>query len=68
MKRFFKKVFKSNNPSLGSINGPGTAISTSTRITSTTDLMPSISNSDATASALVTVGVSMSVQLRPSLV
>ena len=70
-KRFYKKVFKSKNLSLGSIHGPGPATSTSTDITSTTDLMPSISTSDEideTASALlqVTTGVSVSVQYRPS--
>ena len=65
MKRIVKKVFKSKNLSLGSIHGPGPATSTSTHITSTTDLMPSISTtSDETANALVTAGVSVSVQLR----
>jgi hypothetical protein len=66
MKRIYKKVFKSNKPSLGSIYGPGPATSTSTLITSTTHLMPFIPASDATASAQVTAGVSVSVQLRPS--
>ena len=68
MKRIFKKVFKSKEPSLGSIQGPGPAISTSTLITSTTDFMPSVQvhGSDATARAQVTAGVSVSVQLGPS--
>jgi hypothetical protein len=66
MKRSHEKAFKSKIPSLGSIHGPGPATSTSTLITSTTDLMPSIPASDATASAQVTAGVSVSVQLRPS--
>jgi hypothetical protein len=63
MKRIYKKVFKSTGkkPSLGSIHGPGPATSTSTLITSSTDLMPSIPASDATASAQVTAGVSVSV-------
>jgi hypothetical protein len=60
MKRIYKKVFKSKKSSLGSIHGPGPATSTSTHIT---DLMPA---SDATASAQVTAGVSVSIQLRPS--
>jgi hypothetical protein len=62
MKRIYRKVFKSK-PSLGLIHGPGPETSTSTLIT---DLMPSIPASDATASAQVTAGVSVSVQLRPS--
>ena len=66
MKRFYKKVFKSDKPSLGSIHGPGPATSTSTLITSIDDLMPSIHASDATASTQVTAGVSVNVQLRPS--
>ena len=68
MKRIYKKVFKSKKPSLGSIHGPGPATSTSTVITSTTDLMPLIPacDSDATVSAQVSAGVSVSVQLRPS--
>ena len=66
MKRFYKKVFKSEKPSLGSTNDHGPATSTSTHITSTTDLMPSIHGSDATASAQVIVGFNVSVQLRPS--
>jgi hypothetical protein len=59
------KVFKSKNPSLGSIihePASGPAASTSTLITSTTDLRPSIPASDATvatASAQVTAGVSV---------
>ena len=65
MKRFYKRVFKSKKRS---IHESGPATSTSTHITST-DLMPSIRASDATAGAQVTVisGVSVSVQLRPSL-
>jgi hypothetical protein len=66
MKRFYKKVFK--NTSLGSKHGPGQASSTSTLITSTTDLMPPVPacDSDATVSAQVIAGVSVSVQLRSS--
>ena len=69
MKRFYKKAFKSMKPSLGSIHEPGPATSTSTHITSTTDLVPSILTSHATASAQLTSAssVSVSVQLRPSL-
>ena len=66
MKRVFKKVFKSKEPSLGSIQGPGPAISTSTLITSTTDLMPSIparEYSDGTANPQVTAEVNVTVQL-----
>jgi hypothetical protein len=66
MKRIYKKFFKSKKPSLGSIHGPGPATSASTLITSTADFMPPIPASDATASAQVTAGVSVSVQLRPS--
>ena len=66
MKRIYKKVFKSKIPPLGSIHGPGPATSTSTLITSTTDLMPSIPASDATASVQVTAGVTVSVQLHQS--
>ena len=68
MKRLYKKVFKSKKPSLGSTHGHGPAISTSTLITNTADLMPSIHASDVIASrgAQVTAGVSVSVQLRPS--
>ena len=64
-----EKDSKSKKPSMGSIHGPGLATSTSTLITSTTDLKPSIpaSDSDGTASAVqVTAGVSVSVQLRQS--
>ena len=66
MKRIYGKVFKSKKASLGSIHGPGPATSTSTLITSTTGLLPSesIPASDATASAQVTAGISVSVQLR----
>ena len=66
MKRIYKKVFKSKKRSLGSIHGSEPETSTSTHITSTADLMPSIPACDATASAQVTTGVSVSVQLRPS--
>ena len=72
MKRIYKKVFESKKPSLASNHGPGPATSTSTLITSTTDLVPSIPACDATASAQleaqleVTAGVSVSVQLLPS--
>ena len=64
MERIYKKIFKF----LGSIHGPGRATSTSTLLTSTTDLMPSIPTSDAIAVAHhdVTTGVSVSVQYRPS--
>ena len=70
MKRFYKKLFRSNKPSRDSIHGPGPATSTtstSTLITSTADLMPSLPTNDAPASAHITAGVSVSVQLRPSL-
>ena len=68
MKRIFKKVFKSKEPSLGSIHGPGSPTPTSTLTTSTIDLIPSIPArySDAAPSAQVTAGVSVSVQLCPS--
>ena len=66
MKQFYRKVFKSKKPSLGSIHGPEPATSTSTLITSTTDFVPSVPASDATASAQVIAGVSVGVQLRPS--
>ena len=66
MKRIYKRVFKSKEPSSDSIHGPGPATSTSTMVTSTTDLMPSIPASDAIASAQVTTGVGVSIQLRPS--
>lgn len=56
MKRIFKKVFKSEKPSLGSIHGPGPATPTST------DLMQSIPFSEETVQ--VTTGVSVSVQLQ----
>ena len=60
MKRMFKKIVKSKNPSLGSIHGPGPAALTSTS-TGTTDLMASIPafDADGTASAQVTAGVSV---------
>ena len=63
MKRIYKKIFKSKKPSLGPIHWLGLATSTSTLIASTTGSIPA---SDATASAEVTAGVSVSVQLRPS--
>ena len=66
MKRIYKKVFKSKKPSLGSMHRTAPATSTSTLITSSTDIMPSIPASDATASAQVAAGVSVSVQLRQS--
>ena len=68
MKRFFSKISKSKKPSLGSIHVHGQVTSISTLLTST-DLMPSIPASDATASAQVTAGVSrvsVSVQFRSS--
>ena len=64
-KHNYKKDFKSKKPSPDSILGLGPAASTSTLITSTTDLMASIPTSDAIASAQVTDGVSVIVQLRP---
>ena len=67
MKRFCKKLFRSKKPSLGSIHRYGVATSTSTLITGTADLMPSIYASDVTASTQVTTaGISVSVQLRSS--
>ena len=62
MKRMFKKISKSKKPSLGSIVGRGPAASTSTS-TGTTDLMPSFPacDSDRTASAQVTAGLSVRV-------
>ena len=68
MKQIYKKVFKSKKPSLASIHAPGPVPSTSTLITSTTDLVPfnPACNPDAIVSAQVTAGVSVSVQLRPS--
>ena len=66
MKRFYKKVFKSKKPSLGSLHGSGPA--TSTLITSSTDLIPSesIHASDTTASTQVQVtDGAVSVQPRP---
>jgi hypothetical protein len=66
MKRIYKKVFKSKKPSLGLLHGPGQAL-ISTLMTSTIDLTPSIRADGSTASAAeVTVGVNVSVQLRPS--
>ena len=68
MKRLYTKVFNSKKPSLGSMHGSGPATSTSTS-NGTTDLMPSIPacDSDTTTSAQVAAGVSVSVQLRLSL-
>jgi hypothetical protein len=63
MKRIYRKVFKSKKASL---HGPEPATSTSTLITSATDLLSSTPTYDATASAQVTAGVSVSIQLRPS--
>ena len=63
MKRMFKKIFKSKKSSLGSLHGRGPAASTSisTGTTGITDLMLSIPacDSDGTASAQVTAGVSV---------
>jgi hypothetical protein len=64
MKRFYKKLFKSKRPSLGSIHGPEPATLTSTLITNTAALIPMVPVSDATASAQVTDGASVSYQLR----
>jgi hypothetical protein len=63
----YEEAFKSKKPSRGPIREPGPATSTSTHITSTTDFTPSIPSdtSHATASAQVTAGGSVSVQLRP---
>ena len=65
MKRIYKTVFKSKKPSLGPIHGTSTSTSTGT-----SDLMPSIpacdSESDGTASAQLTAGVTVSAQPRPS--
>ena len=64
MKRFYRKVFNSKKPSLGSLHAPGplTAASTSTS-SGTTGLMLSIPSfdSDGTASAQVAAGVSVRV-------
>ena len=63
MKRIYRKIFKSKKPSLGSNHGPGPVASTltSTLITSTTDLIPSVPVCDTIASTQVTAGVSVSV-------
>jgi hypothetical protein len=66
MKHIYKKVFKSKKASLGSIHGREPVTSTSAIITSANDLLPSTPTYDATASAQVTAGDSVSVQLRPS--
>ena len=65
MKRLYNRVFKTKKLSLGSMHGPDPATSTSTfiRSLSATDIMSSIPGSDAIASAHVTAGVSVSVQL-----
>ena len=66
MKRIYRKVFKSKEPSLGSIHGRGPPASTSAS-TGTTDLMPSIPacDSDRTTSAHFTAGVSVRVLASP---
>ena len=63
MKRLYNRVFKTKKLLLGSMHGPDLATSTSTLIRSATDIMSSIPGSDAIASAQVTAGVSVSVQL-----
>ena len=65
MKRFYRKLFKSNKPSLGSTHGPGPATSTSTLLTNTTDFLPSIPAVDSGANTQVIAGVTgtVSVQL-----
>ena len=67
MNRILKNISKSMEQSLGSIHGLGPAISTSTS-TGAADLMLSVPacDSDGIASAQVTPGVNVSVQLRPS--
>ena len=60
MSATYEEVFKSKRWSLG---GAKPATSTLTLITSTMDIMPPISANDATASAQVAAGVSVSVQL-----
>jgi hypothetical protein len=69
MKRTYEeeKVFKSKKPYRRSMDVPGPATSTSTS-TGTADFMPSIPacDSDATSSAQVIAGVSVSVQLHLS--
>ena len=62
MKRIYRKVFKSEKPSLGSIHGRVPAASTSTS-TGTSDFMSSIPacDSDGTASAGVTADVNVCV-------
>ena len=64
MKRFYRKVIKSKKPSLSSLHGPGPLAAASTLTsTGTTDLMPFIPSfdSDGTASAQVTAGLSVRV-------
>ena len=64
MKRIYGKIFKSKKPSLGSLHGPGPQAAASTLTsTGTTDFMPSIPSfdSDGTASAQVTAGLSVRV-------
>ena len=67
MKRIYNKVYKSKKSSLGSIHAPAPATLTPTS-TGNFDLISSIPacDSNATASAQVTAGVSVSVQLRPA--
>ena len=65
MKRIYRKVFNSKEPTLGSIRGRETTTSSPTIIRSTTDLLPSFLASDATASAQVTAGVNASVLASP---
>ena len=65
MKRLYNGAFKTKKPSPGSMHGPGPATSTSTLKISATDsnIMLSTPASNATASAQVTAGLSVSVQL-----
>ena len=56
-----RKVYKFKKPSRGSTHGPGPAASTSTSTGNTTDLMPSIPDSDGTTSARAAAGVGVSV-------
>ena len=65
MKRFYKRLFKSKKPSLGSIHEPGPVTSASTS-TGTIDPIPSIPayHSESDGTAQVAAGVIVSVQLR----
>ena len=63
-KGIYENESKSKKPFLGPIDGSEAPTSSSTLITSTPDLMPSIHARDATASAQVTASASVSVQLR----